>query len=137
MIKIINREDILAARNFGIKEIEIPEWNGCVLIRKWSGKDRSKFLQASVKIDENNVGVNYDTIFENQMLVVALSLCDENGKRLFTNSPEDIAAIGEIDSGALQVIYEEALMLNALKTTSLTDAAKNSEPVQSENSISV
>jgi len=136
MKKLLTREEILNVRNFGIKEIDIPELQGSAYIRRWTGKDRAKFLQASVRVEDDNIGVKYETIFENMSLVVALSLCDEHGNRLFTDLPEDLSAIGDLDAEAIQKIYEESMNLNGLGVNSLAEAAKNSSPVQNDDSIS-
>jgi hypothetical protein len=131
---ILNRESILAQKNFGIKEIEVPELGGNVYIRKWSGKDRAKFLQASITVDSGNVDVKYEKIFDNMSLVVALSLCDETGARMFND--EEIELINELNADAIQSIYQHALELNSLVQKSLQEAAKNSNAIQNEDSTS-
>jgi len=118
----MTREEILNSRNFGVKEIEILDV-GKVFIRKWSGKDRAKFLQASISVNGENVDVKYDKIFDNMSLVVALSLCDESGKRMF--SDEELDLIGELDADVIQEIYQESLKLNSLAPKSLEESAKN------------
>jgi len=117
--------------------INVPEWGGDVYIRKWSGKDRSMFFQKSIKGSNEAAELNWDTLFENMTLVVALSLCDENGVALFTTKQEDIDILASKDGDVIQKIYQESLILNGLAKRSLEDAAKNLNPVQKENSISV
>ena len=131
---ILNREQILAQKNFGIKEIEVPELGGNVYIRKWSGKDRAKFLQASISVDGGSVDVKYEKIFDNMSLAVALSLCDETGARMFND--DEVELINELNSDAIQSIYQSALELNSLIQKSLQEAAKNSNAIQSEDSTS-
>jgi len=128
----LTRDDIVGAKILGVKEIEVPEWNGSVFIRKWSGKDRAKFLKASTKIQGEDVGANFDTIFDNMALVVVISLCDEDGVRLFAD--EDQEMLAEKDANAIQRIYEAVLVLNALNQTAVQDSAKNSDSIQ--NSVS-
>lgn len=132
MSRFLTRNEILASRNFGVKEIEVPELDGSVYIRKWSGKDRAKFLSASIKPQGDSVGVNYDTIFDNMALVVAISLCDKSGKRLFNDN--EVEVISELDADVIQKIYEEALKLNTLNATAVEDAAKNFETIQNNDS---
>ena len=130
----MTREEILNSKCFGTKGIDVPDF-GKVNIRKWSGNDRAKFLQASITVDSGNVDVKYEKIFDNMSLVVALSLCDESGKRLFKD--DEIGLVGELNADVIQTIYQESLILNSLVQKSVEEAAKNSSPVQSENSISV
>jgi hypothetical protein len=129
----MTRQEILDSRNYGVKEIDVPDL-GKVNIRKWSGKDRAKFLQASITVDSGNVDVKYEKIFDNMSLVVALSLCDESGKRLFND--DEIDLVGEMNADIIQSIYQEALVLNSLVQESLKDAAKNSSAIQKDDSIS-
>jgi len=126
----MTREEILNSRNFGVKEIETTI--GKVFIRKWSGKDRAKFLQASISVNGENIDVEYDRIFDNMSLVVVLSLCNETGERMFTDG--ELELIGELDADAIQEIYQESLKLNSLAPKSVEEAAKNSKPVRSEDS---
>jgi hypothetical protein len=131
---ILSREKILAQKSFGIKEIEVPELGGNVYIRKWSGKDRAKFLQASISVDGGNVDVKYEKIFDNMSLVVALSLCDETGVRMFND--DEIELISELNSDAIQSIYQQALELNSLIQKSIGEAAKNLSAIQKNDSTS-
>lgn len=130
---MINKESIINIRDFGVKTIEIPEWGGIFYIRKWSGKDRSIFWSKPVTKDGE---FNWKNLFDNQALVVALSICDEEGKQLFTTSEEDLDLILSKNGDALQKIYEESLIYNGLAAKSIEESAKNSSPVLSENSIS-
>ena len=129
----MTRQEILNSRNFGIKEIDVPDL-GKVSIRKWSGKDRAKFLQASITVESGNVDVKYEKIFDNMSLVVASSLCDESGVRLFND--DEIDMVSEMNADIIQTIYQESLSLNSLAPKSVEEAAKNSKPFLSENSIS-
>jgi len=134
MSKFLTRDEILAKRCFGVKELDIPDF-GVVCIRKWSGKDRAKFLQASIRPEGDSIGVNYDNIFDNMALVVAISLCDDQGQRLFAESDVDLIGT-DMDANTIQCIYEEALKLNTLNATAVSDAAKNSKSTQREDSTS-
>jgi hypothetical protein len=128
----MTRQEILDCK-FGSKEIEIPNM-GNVYIRKWSGKDRAKFLQASISVDSGNVDVKYEKIFDNMALVVALSLCDESGKRMFNDDEIDI--VGDLDADVIQTIYQASLEMNSLAPKSIEEAAKNSLATLNEDSIS-
>ena len=130
----MTRQEILNSRNFGIKEIDVPDL-GKVSIRKWSGKDRAKFLQASITVESGNVDVKYEKIFDNMSLVVALSLCDESGVRLFND--DEIDLVSEMNADIIQTIYQESLLLNSLAPKSVEEAAKNSTPAQSDFSTLV
>lgn len=133
----LSKEAILKAPITGLKQIEIPEWGGSIYLRKWSGKDRNKFLAASVSISGNgDVEVNYNSLFDNMVKAVALTLCDETGLRLFDDSEEDVSLLGNKEHDVLQRLYNESIELNSLKAGSVEEAAKNSSAILNEGSIS-
>ena len=134
---MLNRDSIINRKDFGLKEVDVPEWDGSVFLRKWSGKDRSLFLSKSVDLSDDNPKVNWDTMFGNQVLAVAMSLCDENGEKLFSTTQEDLDILATKNGNVIQTLYEEALILNGLAKKSLEDAAKNLKPVQGEDSTSI
>jgi hypothetical protein len=133
---MLDRNSIISIDDRKTISIDIPEWGGNVLIRKWSGKDRAVFVAKSIKADNSGAEINWDTLYNNFALAVALSLCDENGDRLFTSEQADIDILASKDGAVIQKIYQEALVLNGLAKKSIEDAAKNFNAIQSEESIS-
>ena len=132
----LNRDAIIGIKDYGSKEVEVPEWGGSVYLRKWTGKDRSLFWSKSVKASDEGAEMNWDTLFENQTLVVAMSLCDENGDKLFSTTDEDLAILGAKDGDIIQRLYTESLLINGLAQSSIGEAAKNLNAVQNDDSIS-
>jgi hypothetical protein len=122
---MLSRDEIINIKDCKVIAVEIPEWNGTVYLHKWTGKDRSFFLSKSICESDDGAGVNWDNLFDNQVLVVALSLCDENGAKLFTTSTEDLEVLSLKDGSVIQRLYEQSLILNGLAKKSLGDAAKN------------
>jgi len=131
---MLNRDAIVNIKDCKVTAVEVPEWGGTVYLRKWTGKDRSFFLSKSIRESDDGAGVNWDTLFDNQVLVVALSLSDENGAKLFSASQEDLEILSSKDGNVIQMLYQEALILNGLAKKSLENAAKNLNPVQNEDS---
>lgn len=133
---MLNRDSILGARDFGLKEIDVPEWGGTIYLRKWSAKDRNAYIGKSVNVDEDGSGhVNYEAIFDSQVWAVAMSICDEDGKRLFTDDELDLLATKNGD--VIQRLCEEVYKLNGLAEKSVEESAKNSESNPKSDSISV
>ncbi|MDD5006654.1 MAG: hypothetical protein PHS33_09175 [Candidatus Omnitrophica bacterium] len=122
---MLSRDEIINIKDCKITAVEIPEWGGTVYLHKWNGKDRSLFLRESIRKNDDGAGVNWDTLFDNQVLVVALSLSDENGAKLFSTSPEDLEILSLKDGNVIQMLYEKSLILNGLAQKSLEEAAKN------------
>lgn len=132
MNKFLTREDIIGKQDLCITSLEVPEWDAMVYIRRWKGKERSRFLRTTVKEEGE---ADLDSIFENMSLVVSMSLCDENGNLLFNDSKEDLELLGSKDANAIQRIYEAVLALNTLGKDALKNAAKNSGTIQKKGSI--
>jgi hypothetical protein len=133
---MLSRDEIINIKDCKVKTVEIPEWGGTVYLHKWTGKERSLFLSKSIHENDGGAGVNWDTLFDNQVLVVALSLSDENGTKLFSTSSEDLEILSSKDGNVIQMLYKEALLLNGLAKESVEEAAKNSESIPKSGSIS-
>ena len=112
-------------RPLAVKKIEIEELNDCVFIRRFSGADRAAYLKKSVIVDGKNINPNYEELFGNMTRLVAMSLCDENSKRIFNDSDEDLKLLNEQDALILQKIYEESARFNGLGEEAVKEAAKN------------
>ena len=81
--KILNREDILNAKDLALERLEMPEWGGDVFIRG---------IRADEHEDMESLYREDGTVTE-CIRVAYISKCtvDEKGKRLFTE--EDIAGL--------------------------------------------
>lgn len=100
-----------------------------VYVRSWTGLERAEFL------DKNqNKGENSDAkhgVYINA-LIVAMTVVDEEGNKLFTES--DVDEIQKVDNVVVEAVVAEALRLNGLAADSMEDAEKKSETIQSESS---
>jgi len=113
---ILDKNDILKAKDVETKTIEIPEWGGEVIISTMSGFARDRF-EASV-IGKNG-GMNTANI---RAKLVAACLVDEKGSLLFTE--EDVHKLGKKSCAALDKIFEEAQKLNRLGEKEIEQLAK-------------
>ena len=134
---MLTRDSIINIQDYDLKEVQVTEWGGSVYLRKWSGKDRSYFWSKSIIADESGAKVNWDSMFNNMVLAVSLSLCDGLGCRLFSNSDKDLAILGSKNGDVIQRLYSEAISMNGLAADSLNEAAKNSENIPSSDSTTV
>ena len=118
------REMILKPQ--GIIELKIEEFEKPVYIRRMTAAERAEFLKHAVNFENNNVNVEYSKIFENMARLVAIALCDKDGKRVFSDSEEDIQELQNCDAVILEKMYNEASKANGLGENSIKEAAKNS-----------
>lgn len=114
----LTRDQILDAKDFNTKEIDVPEWGGSVFIRVMSGSQRDAWEADVMKASEAKS-------FENMRAkLLARVLCDEKGDCLF-NSDEDITALGAKSGVVLQRLFEAATKLNAISKEAQDELVKN------------
>lgn len=103
----LSKADIVKADDLPRKKLSVPEWGGHVYIR--------------VLTDEATQGWKEDdpTLSE----VAAVSLCDKDGVRLFTD--KEVGLLGKKSHKVLLRLAEEALTLNGLSKKGSEDHRKN------------
>jgi hypothetical protein len=133
MKKILGRKDILEAKDREkFEEVEVPEWGGIVLVRVIGGDERDRFEASIMKRRGDDVQLNMENI---RARLVALSVVDENGERLFSDA--DVIELGKKSGVALDRVYEIAQRINGLTKKDVKELAKNSELDQDGGSSSV
>ncbi len=122
---VLTKDEILSADDLKRERVELPEWgdeDSHAYVRTMTGRERDAY-------EENCQG---DGGLRNiRARLVALTLCDENGERLFT----DVEAnkLGDRSSLALNRVCRIAQRLSGLTGQDVEDLAKNSEPGPSED----
>jgi hypothetical protein len=111
----LNKEQILAAKDWTSEVVNVPEWGGDVHIRAMSGAARDEFRGA---FDNEKGAVGK---FEASLL--ALTLADENGTLLF--SLEEVEALRGKSAAVLDKLTQEALRINGMTGQAQEEAAKN------------
>lgn len=106
----LNRSQILAIKDAKIVSLHVPEWNGSVCIRTMSGAERDKFEK------------RFDTMENLRAYVVALTCCDEDGQRIFTDA--DAIELGNKNASAMDFIFWKALELNRLRNSDIEELKK-------------
>lgn len=127
----LNREAILAAEDLPRELVEVPEWGGAVYVRALTGAERDQFEASIVEQRGRDVRMNMRNI---RAKLVALTVVDEDGQRIFTD--DDVAALGGKSAAALDRLFAVAQRLSGLSKEDVEELAKNSESVQSADSIS-
>ena len=120
----LTRDQILAACDVPVEEVECPEWGGSVFVKVMSGtaRDHWEMLQSGDKWGNPRARL------------CAMTVCDAEGQNLFTLA--DIAALGAKSSAVLDRLFDVALRLNRLRKQDIEELEKNSEADPSENSHS-
>ena len=120
-LKFLTAADILNAKDLREKVIEVPEWGGSVTLRELTANDRD-WLQASMVTDADDVkgaitieneGGTKLAITGFQTKLVALSIVDESGKRLFNN--DQIKDLADKSGIVLTRIASECVTFNKME----------------------
>jgi spore maturation protein CgeB len=118
----LSKKAILEAKDIKTKEVSVPEWGGTAVVRVISGADRDVFEQA---LSDKKMEA-----FRTRFLV--LTLCDENGDRLFTN--DEVEALNKKSSTVLNRLFDAAWQFNAFTQDAVDSLGKDSPSDQSVSS---
>jgi len=116
---ILSAEEIRAARDLPVEEVDVPEWGGPVLVRGLTGRARDRYEESMLKAEG---GMSYDNV---RAKLVVRCLVDKDGKRLFEDS--DVEWLGEKSATALSRVFDVASRLSGLSKADVETLAKNSD----------
>ena len=112
----LTKDQIIAADDMGLLEVEVPEWGGSVFIRVMSVGERDSY--ENEWIANKNKGVqNFRSKFLQRVL------CDEKGELLFSNDETEL--IAKKSARATTRVWEAAMKHNALTDGDVEELAKN------------
>jgi len=120
--KFLTKDEILAAKDLKVVEVDVPEWQGTVRVSEITAADRL-ILQAQV-LDDNGKPKKASEL--NRLLTIglcALAIVDEHGEKLFT--VDDIEAFGKKCGTAIDRIFAVADDLNGVSATVAGKIKKN------------
>jgi hypothetical protein len=120
----LNKAAILAANDFKLDKVHVPEWGDDVFIKTITGMDRDRFEEGYSEQKMKN--------FRSRFLV--LTLCDEKGERLFTDAEVD--ELGKKSSLVINRLFEKAWSLNAFTNEAIEELGNDSTVAPSGGSTS-
>jgi len=122
---VLNREQILSAKDRAQETIPIPEWGGDVIITALSVRDRSAVLGEWARLGnvQKEGGDTVGAMLDIKLRLVALSITDADGVPLF--SADDITELATKSDGPIGVISDASIRLNRFFVSATEDAAKN------------
>lgn len=127
--KLLGAADILAADDITTERLSVPEWGGDVIVKTLNGHDRDKFETDMMEGRGNNRRMNLANF---RSRLVALSLVDEKGEKLF--APQQVDQLGKKSAAALQRVYNVAARLSGFSDDEVEQLTQdlgkdqNSEP---------
>ena len=115
-MKELSKEDILAAMDCQVQELDVPEWGGKVYFRPMSGAERDSFDAAVMAAKESGK-------MPGRAEIAYRVLCDKDGNRIFTAA--DVAALGAKSGAALDRIVAKSMRASFLGDSGVDIAAGN------------
>jgi len=111
---MLSKDDIFKAKDFEIKEIEVPEWGGSIFIKSMSGYARAKLVaDVQNKIDLDKL----------QLRVLINCICDSEGKLLFSEA--DLQKLGTKNPEVLSMLEKECCKISGIGTEAEGTIEKN------------
>lgn len=126
---ILTRDQIRQADDLPCEEVEVPEWNGTVIVRAMSARRRDAYeiYLAEQKNDNGEIKI------EDLRACVAVFSCEDgDGKLLFTT--EDIPWLTMKSGKALDRVFAVARRLSLLGKEDLDETLGNSSGVRGDGS---
>jgi hypothetical protein len=121
-----NREEVLEAEDLTVQKVPTPGWgDGHVYVRMMMGDERDQF-------DADTMQGGKANLKNARGRFAALIMCDEQGKRLFTDA--DAPLLGKKCSLNLDRIFDVGGSLNGLHQRDLEESVKNSASGPSDDS---
>ena len=129
---ILNKTQILEALDLKSEAVDVPEWNGSVLVRTMTGADRDAF-EASLIVTQLD-GTRKPNMTNMRAKLVALTVVDEAGALVFDVT--DVDRLSLKSASALERVFTVAQRINGLGAAADEVAAKNSMADPSAGSTS-
>lgn len=124
--KTLTKSLIFSANRNAMERVEVPEWGGAVFVRSVRGNEWMEFRDAVM----NRQG----EVIENTMMarLVALTICDAGGKRLFAN--DDWELVNELPLSPLMRVFRVAMKFNNLDDGDVEELSGNLPKTPKPNS---
>jgi hypothetical protein len=103
----LTREQIFAALDLPVKDVDVPEWGGHIGLRVMSGTEREEFEGSVLEAKERD-----ESTKEFRAKLVAFCAVDANGERLF--SLEHLEALGKKSAVVIDRLADVCLRINAM-----------------------
>ena len=119
-MKVLNREDILAAMDLNREKVEVPEWGGSIFIQCMTGSERDDFENDTYIQKGSNIEYNRKNF---RAKLLARTIVSEDGKRLFGD--QEIDLLGKKSGKVLDKLLPIALRLNGIGKDAIEELTKN------------
>ena len=116
----LSKEDITKVDDLGAEEINVPEWGDTVFLRSMTGKERGEFESENSKHLKN--GGLPDTL---KSKLLAQTMVDEKGNRIFDNLDEGIKILGGKSGAVINRLFEKTWSISGFDPLEMAEFEKN------------
>lgn len=109
----LTKEQILAADDLKVREIDVPEWGGKIKLRTMTGTERESYFRRLMKHKADEIPKD---LFQTLVVICAV---DDKGEQLF--SFDDLKKLSEKNGAVLDRLTKAAGDLNGLSDNSLDE----------------
>lgn len=124
-------EQILAANDLKVEEVQVPEWGGSVFVRHLSGLEA---IELYAQLKDSAAGTVTEKAAARMVASLSAFLCDSDGKQLASIDQAKLL-VGK-SAAAVNRIVTKGHAINATEDARVADGAKNSEPSRADSSPS-
>ena len=128
---VLTRDAILNIADIKTELVPVPEWGGDVMVKGMTGAERDKFESSIVQQHGKEQNVNLANV---RAKLSSFCICDEAGKRLFTE--KDIDRLAQKSAAALQRVFKVAQTLSGIGDEDVKELADGLKNAQGDDSTS-
>ncbi len=115
-MEALTRDEILSKDDIVVEKLEVPEWGGHVFVRTLTGVERDEFEQLASSRKKGD----YTDLSGLKAKIVALSVVDKDGKRLFAGH-DDYIKLNKKSGAGIDRIFKVAQRLSHLTDEDVED----------------
>lgn len=120
--KELSFNDISLVTDRKIQRLDVPAWKGYIYISAWTGKQRSAFEEAAMKLNETKKGLKgVENLYARLLL---WGVCNKDGSQAFTEE-EAKQILATKSSKVINDIIEEIKKLNGISEQDIDDISGN------------
>ena len=119
--KYLGFADIQAAPDRLIEEVDVPEWGGTVKLASITQGERASLQNIVISSEGAKTGANV------QALLLAKCLINGDGRRIFDDSPHELAVLEARHPVVIDRLFSIAQRLNGMQTGAVEEAKKKAE----------
>lgn len=120
VVKLLSRSEILTKTELRRELVSVPEWGGSIYLRALRADERDEYEQSLMLRRGKTVELRMKGA---RARLIAACAVDSQGNQLFDAS--DAEAIGNLDGGTLDRLYEVASKLSGLRDEDVEELTGN------------